>query len=187
MPVNKIHDFRLNGNKKNVYRYIHIVEDRIRRVKEKAAQAYYEWQVPYKTGKKSEQRPNWSGYFRACWNVAYGSPDTHVVMPIRPLFPDEDGLTAAQRGAGAYTAVVDPSKAWEYFQRHAQEKHALNEPIFVSNNAYYAQWLNNGGRDSDYGIQTYKWQWPETLLVQAGKNHVMSNLKEIVRKAKSGN
>lgn len=179
MAKRGIIQFELNGNQRVVGRYVEAVANRIRRVKENCAREFYSFQVPSRTGGQSLLTPRWSGYFRACWNLAYSHPDLSVVTPARPVF---HGESAVERGAGRYADDVDVHKAVRYFNSHGdgQENHPLDDPIYVTNNAYYAQWLERGGSDSEYGVSTFKRHWEGSGMLAAGLEHVKDNLGRIV-------
>lgn len=145
---------RFRNTKVGRRHYAQELDARSRAVVANVAKAIYRFQVPAGAGDEL-LNPEWTGFFRANWNVSVNAPDYGTVAPS-----SERAGSRPKTDAGRFLGMVQPDKAIDFFGDDGGRYASLSDIVYISNGTEYAQWLNNGGLDTDYGVRTHLRVWP---------------------------
>ena len=189
------------ANKDEVKTYGKLIQVRLVKAALVAARAFYQFQVPNSEGYHNNTVPLWTGYFRANWRVSVDRPDLSVVPGVR--YRDEkygaenieterlldetwgaDDSGASTAGKEKFVGDIDTGRTTrlEYRQDAILELFmSKNKSIFVTNNTWYANWLNEGGVDSDYGIETYKRKWKASFMLERGSERAFDRVHHFMQ------
>ena len=174
--------------------YRKVLENRINCIKAEIAMSAYHYQVPG-TSIVLEDRPRWSGAFRANWNVQIGNEGkwASVLAGTQDRFPWKGDYFGAGYGGDhdyEYAAFIDVWKADKTLTDAAIAKMGVEEPIFIYNPSKYAKWLNDGGDDGlkDGTFKTYaynqtgdpKWKQPALNFIGNGYDAVKADIDGII-------
>lgn len=108
------------------------LERRAARLVAEVAERIYEFQVP-SVGPIDFQRPFWSGYFRANWNVSIGSMDNSVFGKRKSWPPP-----------AWHADMIQLDRAKNALGGMASGKEDFDQSVYVTNPVYYGPMLLHG-------------------------------------------
>ena len=189
MPTARQHTIILHGGSRGakssktdlaLKHYRAVLENRMKCIMGETAIAVFNWQVPGRSI-KDDDRPRWSGAFRANWQVKFGgdakSGWKEDVAPAR--YP----TTLADRFSDdtheyEYAPMIDLAKSNFVRDYAAGFRNAtVDTPIYIGNVSPYAHWLNNGGA-MDYG--TFLVVSPGYRFMEACEAFIRNNVDSII-------
>lgn len=151
---------RFRNTKTGRKHYAEVLTERAKAIVRNVAEDIYNFQVPAGSGDPLTQ-PEWTGFFRANWNISTNEPDFNTVAPN-----SSRAGSLPKSAAGMYGGKIEPNRAEAFFNGNGYEN--LTDIVFIANGTEYGQWLNNGGFDSDYGVKTHLRKWPRFGIGNVG-------------------
>jgi len=175
---------RFRNTKVGRKHYKQVLAARAKAIVANVAKDIYSFQVPAGSGDPLTQ-PEWTGFFRANWNISVNEPDFNTVAPNSAR-----AGSLPKNAEGLFAGSIEPDRANAFFNGAGYAD--LTDIVYIANGTEYGQWLNNGGFDSDYGVKTHLRKWPRFSLDNANGGsrfmelsieRVRQRLPELVAKA----